>query len=316
MLSEDLPKCLCDKKKWKPGSAMLSADLNQQVYQCGNCGRAAIFLSHHGGNVLVIAKTVVQELSEATYTWLNEVVLPTWRDCEERLAQARKPVEQRWCNYACDEVGIPRGSEFEKVPEAKHQQWRDFWRLLNEYPLYRTPAGFERPLIPPQLPEGLVAYLLLRHQEGNTKWEEIKREDSMALPVPPDPIRVKHDAFYNEVFTTLGQNLGHDFVTEHVVNQYCGAKNEPWFQFTLGNNTLVVGPRKRVTAIKVISPEGLNTEGIRNAAKKEETTYYANCGWQSEDPVAMTLEVHAWNKEQLLQFLNIIGTESLGASVI
>ena len=243
---------------------------------------------------------------------LNEILLSTWRDRNERLKAAQKPLEDRWWNYACDEIGVPRGTTFEDVPKEKHAQWRAFWALLYEnYRAYRVPEGFEKTLIPPQLPQGLAAYILQYDTYGKASWEEVTREVSLAQPVPADPIRVRHDKFFSEVFTEVRKNLGCDFTTEYVPNAYCGAKCEPWFRFILGANTLIVGPRKRVTTIRVTAPQGLNTRKIRAAAVKVETTYTADGGWQSDIVTAHELEVHAWDKKQLVEFLTIIGTESL-----
>ncbi len=314
MKGSDLPNCLCGAKSWDPRGGSFSPTLSQHNFWCPNCERHSIFMSNGGGNVLLMFPPQNESLSDDVInTWLNEVLLPTWRYRKQCLEEARSPIEERWWNYVCDEVDVPRGTTYDKVPEDRREQWRAFWDTLNKYVLYRIPGeAFKKPVIPPLLPEGLTAYLLIEGCENFFKWEEVNREESNSQVVPPDPIRVRHDAFYEKVFTDLKESLGIDFTIEHVPNGYCGAKAEPWFKFTLGENTLIVGPRKRVIAIIVNAPKGISTEVIRAAAMEVETTYVADGAWKTDVPIASNLEVHAWNENQLLSFLTIIGLESLG----
>lgn len=317
MNGNELPDCLCGAKSWNPKGGSFSPTLNQYNFWCPNCERYSIFMSNGGGNVLLMFPPKNESLpDDVVNTWMNDVLLPTWRDCKQRLEEARVPIEDRWWNYACDEIDVPHGTTYDKVPEDRKEQWGSFWDTLKHYSLYRTPGeAFKKPVIPPLLPEGLTAYLLVEGRKGASKWEKVDPEESLSQVVPPDPIRVKHDAFYEKVFTDLKISLGIDFTIEHVPNEYCGAKVEPWFKFTLGENTLTVGPRKRVTAIKVNAPKGISTEVIRAAAMEVETTYVADGKWKENVPRASTLEVHAWDEVQLLSFLTIIGLESLGTPV-
>ncbi|MDO8430556.1 MAG: hypothetical protein Q7S72_01030 [Candidatus Taylorbacteria bacterium] len=313
MDAKDLPNCCSRTREWLTTGGVFGANLIQQTFKCGDCGRQAIFLSPGINNVLLVATEEGGELPIVLSDWCNTALLPTWRDSEERLNVARKIIDTRWWEYACDEVGVPYGTQTKDVPEDRRQQWMDFWDLRLKYQPYMTPAGFEKRVIPPQLPEGLFAYLFIKEQD-KAKLVKVDHKESMAQSVPPDPIRVNHDIFFREVFDSLRKSIPCEFIPEQVRNEYCGAENQPWFRFTIGKNLITVGTRKRVFAIKVASPDGFNTGQIRNHPNVqggEKTTYVVNDNWQGKDLIAKKLEVHAWTKEQLTQFLEILSKESL-----
>ncbi len=314
MLPEKLPKCLCGERKWNPRGANLSS-LSQQGFKCDNCERDAHFLSHAGGNVFLVALEPSSGISDSVNYWLNAVLMPTWRDAEERLKEARKPMEELWLELACQTLSLPSGSTFDQVPKELQKQWWKHWDLLRTFKSYLKPSGFTKPPIPPKLPAGLTAFLCLSEVQGEYVWEQVNREESLAQSVPPDPIRTKHDAFFADVFRTLRDQLGCDIDPELTANEYYPSESEPWFKFRIGENRFVVGPRKRVTAIKLYSPQGIATEEIRTIATALNVTYIADDAWQGGAVSAKSIEVHAWNKEQLLQFLGILGKQSLLTSV-
>ena len=313
MEAHDLPVCPCGTKKWSSGGASISPTLAQFCYSCASCLRPGQFISSLGGAVFFTPTQGISKFPDVVNEWFEISLLPAWRVREEEIKAVQQLIEDRWRKYACDEVGVPHGTEYNKIPKTKCRQWNNFWELLQSYPPYLNPFGFEKPVIPPQLPLEITAFILSKRMGDGRVWKKVSHKESRSLPVPSDPIRVRHDAFYKEVFADTRRLLGVEFTPEEVRNEYCGAAAQPWFKFKLGRNTVVVGPRKRVTAIKVTSPGGFNTRDLRAAALAIPVTYMANGLRQDEVVVAQSVEVHAWDKAQLLRFLNIIGLESVAA---
>lgn len=187
--------------------------------------------------------------------------------------------------------------------------WRDYQTRLQGT---TDASSIKKITLPPQLPKEATAYV----KDGEV-WKEVNHEESAKQEVPADPIRTQHDAYYKEIFDTLEFVLGCPITWEHIPNEYGGYENQPWFQFTLGANTIKVGPRKRVTAIKLSCNEGFNASKISETAINANVSYWAgkegadDRSWKSTEPRVKDLEVHAWSKEQLIQFLTIICEESL-----
>lgn len=140
----------------------------------------------------------------------------------------------------------------------------------------------------------------------------IDHTKTVDITVPADPIRVRQDTYFNEVFAKLEDELGKIERTE-VKNEYCCSENEPWYQFSIGKVVFTIGPRKRVIAVKITAPEGINTDAIRNVAQADQTIYTADGGWQSDAIIATAIEVHAWTKEKLVEYLTILGRENATA---
>ncbi len=306
--SQKLPSCICSNNQWKGAGGSYGPDLNQTNYRC-SCGKFAQFLSDYKNNIFYVFLDDSEETMKIVNTWANDTLLVTWRDYTERLKPIQKEIEDRWQKYAYNEIDLPVG---EKIPKEKYSQWQDFWNLLQKYKPYSNPVAVAKITTPPKLPRKLEAYVLV-----DDVWKKVDHEESAKQAVPADPIRTNHDKYYNEVLDKLRAELGIHIETEYVPNEYCGAKNEPWFKFSIGENTIVVGPRKRVTTIKLFTPEGegkkFNAEKIRNMAIQTKVTYSGNGHWMEKENFVQNLEIHAWNKEQLLGFLTILCEQSLEA---
>jgi hypothetical protein len=111
---------------------------------------------------------------------------------------------------------------------------------------------------------------------------------------------------------------GVEFSPTEVLNQYSGNTDlQPWYLFDLNGINIRVGPRKRVYAIKVEVPnqrEKIATKDIRKAAVADGVTYYANGSWQSRSRAARLIEIHAWGKDKLIEYLTIVGKQVLAAA--
>jgi len=302
---ESTPNCVCGKNNWQDHGGYLGSELQQRGMLCLSCGGISTFISARGGNIFVIPNKRSDQIPQSAIDWINGTVLPTWRARWEEIERARKPLEETICTH----FGLPIEATYQDVSEDKIEEWHKLWDELQGRPDYRIPVGFECPPIPAQMPEGITCYI----QTSTGIWRWVSREETLKLTEPPDPIRVRHDDFFKQVFTELAGIIGIETVArEEIPNEYCGSKNEPWYSFNLGSNTIKLGPRKRVYAIKIQAPNGFETKQLRAVTVEEYNNTYWNDGdWQGKAATASKIEVHAWNKEQLMRLLTIVVQQCL-----
>ena len=154
--------------------------------------------------------------------------------------------------------------------------------------------------IPPQLPTELD--VSVQTSEGN--WEWVDHNHSRTLPIPPDPIRIKHDKFWRDVMKEVGLPE-----VKEIQNKYYGDENnsEPWYECQVNGKTFTFGPRKRVYSIQVTADKPFDVSVISAAAKEANTTYMADGGWQPwAAPEASSVEVHAWGREPLIKYFEML----------
>lgn len=305
MMPEQAPTCLCGMQQWNPGVSTFSTRLQSQWFACNHCGRPAIYIGNGGGNAFIISTNGDGEFPKDGLDWINSILLLVWRDVQERLTTARDVIEDESWDAFCEREDLPQGTKISSMDKGQTKRFCAMLDELYKEDRWRQPSGFEEQDLPPQVPESVTVF----HPLGDGEWKAINRSNTTDIEVPADPIRVRHDAYFDEVFAALEGELG-QFERVEVKNEYCGAKNEPWYKFILGGFTFTVGPRKRVIAIKVDAPGGIDTESIRSVARADKTTYTADGGWQSNAAIANAIEVHAWTKEKLILYLTILGRAS------
>ena len=313
MLQEQLPNCACGNHNWKSGGGQFGGTINSQWFTCsnGDCGRRALILSNRSGCVFLQPAGELRDFENVKLDeWINSVLLPTWRDFDARLAETLKPIELAHKHKLCDQLGLAH--DVESVPEELRDQWNKGWKEYESDPEHKCPEGFRDQPTPPKLTVyNLIAMLFTRDQ----KWEPVDLEASDKAKVPPDPIRVQHDLFYKEVFAAIKEVLSVDISPIEVENLY--SKNtalQPWYLFGINGVGIRVGPRKRVIQILVEIPkhrQPMTTKAIREIAIADKTTYTADAEWQSSKATSQLIEIHAWNKEKLIQYLTIIGRQAM-----
>ena len=306
-MPDQAPKCLCGTKQWNPGGGSFSPGLQSQWFTCNTCKRPALDIGNGGGHAFIISNLNLHFPQEGL-KWVNSTLLLVWRVVLERLTMARNVIEQEACDTFCKGEGLAQGTKIDGMDEAQTERFRSMWDALYKDDRWRKPAGFENQGLPPMVPQCVTVF----HPLDNGEWLMIDHTKTVDITVPADPIRVRHDTYFNEVFAKLEDELGKIERTE-VKNEYCGAENEPWYQFSIGKVVFTVGPRKRVIAVKITAPEGINTDAIRSVAQADQTTYTADGGWQSDAIIATAIEVHAWTKEKLVEYLTILGRENATA---
>lgn len=304
-MPEKAPGCLCGTKQWNPGGASFSPGLQSQWFRCNTCKRPAIDIGNGGGHAFIISSDDGGEFPEDGMNWINTTLLLVWRAVQERLTSARNVIKQEARDAFCESEGLSQGTKIDAMDGGQTERFRAMWDVLYKEPRWQKPAGFEEQALPPMVPQSVTIF----HPTEDGEWKMVDHAETVDIEVPADPIRVRHDAYFTEVFAALESELGKIERVE-VKNEYCGSDNEPWYKFSLGKSTFTIGPRKRVIAIKIDAPDGINTDAIRSTAQADETTYTADGGWQSDAEVATTIEVHAWTKKKLIEYLSILGRTS------
>jgi hypothetical protein len=308
MLPDEAPKCLCGTKQWNPGGASFSPGLQSQWFTCTTCKRPALDIGNGGGHAFIISTVANDDFPQEGLQWINSILLLVWRDVFGRLTAARNAMEQKVCASFCRDEGLAQGTKIDEMDTGQTERFRAMWDVLRKDDRWRKPVGFENQGLPPMVPQCITVF----HPMDDGEWLMIDHAKTAEIAVPADPIRVHHDTYFNEVFAKLEDELGKIERTE-VKNEYCGAENEPWYQFSIGKVVFTVGPRKRVIAVKITAPEGINTDAIRSVAQADRTTYMADGDWQSDAIIATAIEVHAWTKEKLIEYLTILGRENATA---
>lgn len=308
MMPEDCPKCMCGAHEWNPGGGSFGG-MSQQWFQCNVCKRWAMDLwAHSCGCFLISDHKVEGEDFKPFIDYINEVILVTFRIEGDKIEKARRAIVDKWWDKFRETHNVPEGIRLGDLrdtdPEAYEVGHKEYDAILNSTE-YRRPAGYEKSPMTPKLPVGLEMY---RHVfvDGKSDWELVDHNDTMALLLPVDPILIENQEYYRPIFQKLAEELAIKIVPVEVQNRYCGTKNEPWYLWQIGNVEFVVGPRKRVTSIQVTAPNGIDTDAIRTIAQADNVTYTAEGHWQDTRQIAKALEVHAWSKEKLEEYLRAL----------
>lgn len=306
MTPEALPSCICGAKQWIPGGAMLAPDIHHQQFTCNHCSRPAVDIATAGGHAFMISTEKNKELPIDGVAWINSVLLIAWRDIEYKRQQAREKIETHVWDTTCEKLKLSSETLLKDMKPEQKKYMQDMLKELHASTQWLTPPGFCDIKLPPQLPESLTMYLYAK----KNKWHKVDPYKTKDLPIPPDPIRVAHDTYFDDVFYELEKKFGAIDRTR-VRNRYTGAQNQPWYEFKIKNFVFVFGPRKRVTAIQATTEGIIATKNIRSIAVADNTTYYADGDWQSDIPRAKKIEVHAWTKDKLIEYLTILIRTSL-----
>lgn len=159
--------------------------------------------------------------------------------------------------------------------------------------------------IPPRVPgDEIAVWVLRRWQNGERDWVAIDAAQTQDLPVPPDPIRVRHDAYFSAVFEAVGLS---DEPRVEIPNRYYRDtfNKEPWYEFNLGSFKLTIGPRKRVVSITVESEDVFDPTPLQALGAHDGVTYEDD-QWKSDKKQARSATIHAWTEEKCIEYLDTI----------
>jgi hypothetical protein len=280
-------------------------------------------LGHPGGSIIAyIDRSLCTPLDEGGHkfpeaysTWVNKVLLPTWRAREEGLTGHKTAEWRKWLAEVFY-VKFPdlkgktndRGyvlfddghiSYHECPPEAQklHDAQFDGNTLGTYLPL---PEELQQAVVPPRPPiePGLAMYY-----RTDVGWVKVQPNDFEA---PEDPILRHNREFFNDVWARVEAGIEQPLPPRSETrNRYGGI--EPWYTFELAGMMFLVGWRKRVVSIQVETPQGIQTEDIRALAIADNTTYIAHgppiIRTAEQFEVLVRAENPTWDEETVARYV-------------
>lgn len=301
MLSENLPYCLCGKKDWRSGGANLSSILSSQWFTCNRCNRPGVYISTPGGSSFVVPTARLDYFPEKGFEYINQILIVFYRYIEDIVDKKRSLLFSQALSTFLMYQGLPEGTTLRDLTSDQRLNLAHTTSLLEQGAAWRNPDNLFHSL-PPQVPASITIFI---HVEGIEDWRKVTTKETADLEIPQDPILVYHEAFYQEVFSALEAEFG-PIQREIVENEYSKEKNQPWYKFSIGKITVTVGPRKRVDSVIFESKEAFNPEVIHTLAASDGVTYVANDVWANQATTVREVEVHAWTKEKLIEYLKVI----------
>jgi hypothetical protein len=262
-------------------------------------------------------------------TWTRTGFEVWLRTNREQATVTREKLEAACWGIACDELGLPHDIKFKEYrddpaggPKLRIWQNPDGTEMADQavdkafcdrQEHLRTVLGWDGGLttisIPPSIPSSLKVAILKSPARSQTceNWRWVGHEESKGIPVPLDPLRVKHDKTFRGLFQKVASTTGLEFSPRDIANRYYDdpTNSQPWFQFTIHDCKFTVGPRKRVIELQVETGplRLLPTEGLAALAVRDSVTYEADGKWKSEALSAKTVLIHAWNTERAVEYL-------------
>jgi hypothetical protein len=153
-------------------------------------------------------------------------------------------------NLVTDEINFEYQDTEGNRLDVDHVQLRKSFQQV--YETIPAPSGFLGPPILPQMHEHMVAYVwqgqIIDPVTGNPGcWCQTDPDESAKVVVPIDPLRKRHDTYFNDIFETVEKATGQDLTRHEVANRYYRdlTNSEPWYTFKVGEVDFIVGPRKR-----------------------------------------------------------------------
>lgn len=313
-----LPDCPCGGFYFEPSGSQISSSLLSAQHKCMSkgCNKRTWELSTSSGSVVIFLDQGDEHQAAVANKWVNEVLLVAWRHRKSRMESFHTIEWRSWLDNVFKpmfpecEVSEDYCVSYHDLPAAA-QALLDKVFGKNLPPLYGNylplPLDLRGDVYPPKVPEQLVVY---SWSSSGSVWELVDPNTSASMPVPRDPIVVASEDFFSKVWPAVEKNIGRSLPNRtEIKNQYGGV--EPWYHFTLNNVSFIVGWRKRVINVDVEASLPLPTKAIRELAERDNTTYTAGNMWKSDSKEAKEINIHAWSKDTLIEYLTVLCTTVL-----
>lgn len=310
----DLPNCPCGANQWTGGGGQFGPRLQAYNRTCdaASCINLLNFIEREGWAVITIGP---RSTHEGLIQYMNTTMAVQARAYKAKWDPIMKAAEGARYDALCREWGLDpeKGVNYnyrDDLPKDDKGFLQFDYRndegvtLEVDAPAFRAacrvmwdsnlnnPNAVVRPPDPIDLPEDATAYVY-----RGLGWDLV--EPSADAEMPKDPLRVGHDAYFEEVFNAVQAATGQSFTPERIPNKYYRdlTNSEPWYEFTVGSASFMVGPRKRVINITFSATKPFNTEAMDTLGKMAETdkvTFSAR-----DDQVT----IHAWTKAKTIEYL-------------
>ena len=299
MLAENLPFCpCCNAKDYTAGGAHISGGGSSQWFTCQGC-RAVVLVLFEGPCSYMLFFEEEKSVQSILDSWVNTDVAVLIRDANDRFEKEKK---RMWLEFLPEFLERHGAKEVQPGCISYHnlptQAAKD---EIDEYnKLERTPGfirGFKSSPLLPKIPSGVQ--VLGWTVEG---WARQDAQASQSVPVPRDPITVRNEEFWNDVFGVL-EITG----ATPTQNGYHHHSNEPWFRFSRYGVDFLVGWRKRVVSLEMRFSDSKDVTPLRDLAAKDNTTFEVEGHWgtQPHNPTVKGSHVliHAWGREKCVEYL-------------
>jgi len=301
MMPADLPACLvCGGRDYNPGGGSLGAGLCQQNFSCKECRAQVEYVGLDRGNILMFNPTPDH------YEYVNRVLMTVWRAWSDEAEKARSIIRHQHLREVNRVLGLPPDTNGSTIGDARYSEWAralDF-REREDWKAISYPVGMKEPGLP-QMPDDLLACMRLR---GGTWSPRVDPMYTKRMEIPADPVRVRHEARFLEIFERVRVATGLEAEREEIPNEYYDDKyqHEPWYRFGVGDGLVTVGPRKRVIAIRGNRVQPFDVCALRNAAKSDGVSWWNGDGWQNDEDVAKSCEIHAYGTDKAVEYLTLL----------
>lgn len=356
-MSTTLPPCSCGGTSYYSNGSSSSSALHQAWHTCNDCGAQLLEVEGGSGAICILTPNGVSQ--KPVVDWINRVMLPTWRYRQSLITAHQRMEWRRWLaevfypafpdlqgmrtvlsdgtlgeTIAFDDERIT----YYQCPAGAQALYCSYFggpSVVQKFGTYiPLPKELEEPIIPPQFPRDIEATLwMMSSPDGD--WIRVSQEMSWAQVLPPDPIVVEDNEFFDKVWEDMAAAGVHLPSRSPVPNQYGGVA--PWHTFTVNGTTFTVGRRRRVISLQVESPTPFPTVRLSRVARRDGVTYKATLPLQrvspedfpatkqegmllsrmaSKDglveyepkgyPRATKVTIHAWNRDKLVEYLLIL----------
>jgi hypothetical protein len=303
MMPKELPPCLvCTCNNYKPGGGRFGGEVSQQGFSCGTCGVDVMLLSMDMCHVLLYAPT------DAHTEYVNRYLLSAWRAWKTQVELLRSKIRMEHLHVVNEAMGLPQETTGYTVGEERYSEWaRRLDEMAREHRLtILFPPDCEPCPLPPQMPGDMLA---MHRPTLGGGWVRIMPEETRLLRIPPDPIRVHHEAVFTEIRHRVEAVTSQAIIFDQIPNEYFDDKyaREPWYTFRMPRGTIVIGPRKRVISIQARDCDPpISTEALYALAERDNVTWEADGGWKSKISPAKSCEIHAYGKDKAVEYLTAL----------
>jgi len=309
-MSNKLPDCTCGANNWFGGGGQMGPGYQFYGRVCDSCGVTLNYVGRNGWWVVLLSPKGFED----TIDFVNGTMVIQARAYKAQWEPLAEAHQKSLYDDLCVEWGLDptKGVKFHYLHDAPElietlangrtisvtdHEYRDSegnvldvdhhaFRLACEKMWHDNPTkpSILRAPDPINLPEGVIAYV--------SRAGEWDRAETVTGELPADPLRVRWDTYFDEVFSQVAMLIDGAITRTEIPNRYYDDKlqAEPWWQFNIEGTTFVVGPRKRVINVDIIFAKPTDVSTLRAIAETDKVTFSTKGA--VDDEVKKYLDAH------------------------